>query len=301
MTNSVQNVRKKRDYTPYIILAPALLLICCIIIYPIFYAVFTSFQYYAMFDLANRRFVGLQNYIQVWHDDAFLASLPNTARWVIVTVSLQFLLGLILALILNQNFRFRGFLRSISLIPWVTPGVVIALMWMWMWMYNGNFGVLNDLLMRAGILGDKVAWLSNAHTALNAQILTMVWQGTPFFAIMILASLQSIPIDLYEAADVSGANVWQKFYYITWPHIFPTIVITSLLRIIWVFNNVEVLYLMTQGGPGYSSLTLSLNAYIEAQKSLNFGYGSTIAVYGTLIMILFMTFYLKFTRKNRER
>jgi multiple sugar transport system permease protein len=296
MATNIKICKKKKDYTPFIMLAPAFLLIICIIIYPIISAIFTSFQYYAMFDLARRRFIGLQNYIAVWKDAAFIASLGNTARWVIVTVSMQFILGLILALMLNQKFLFRGFLRSIALIPWITPGVVIALMWTWM--YNGNFGVINDLLMRLSIIQTKVAWLSTSRTALNSQILTMIWQGIPFFAIMILASLQTVPNDLYEAAEVSGANTLQKFRYITWPHIIPTIIITCLLRIIWVANNVEVLYLMTQGGPGYNSLTLSLDAYIEAQKSLNFGYGSTIAVYGTIFMVIFMVFYLNFTKKQ---
>lgn len=288
--------KKKKDYTPFILLIPAFLLIVCIIIYPICYAVYTSFQYYAMFDLSNRHFIGLDNYFAVWQDAAFLASLGNTVRWILVTVCAQFLLGLALALILNQPFRCRGVLRSISLIPWVTPGVVIALMWAWM--YNGNFGVINDLLIKLGIIGNKIAWLSQPSTALNSQIITMIWQGTPFFAIMILASLQTIPSDLYEAADVCGANILQKFRYITWPHIVPTVVITSLLRIIWVSNNVEVIYLMTGGGPGFSSLTLSLHAYIEAQKTLNFGYGSTIAIYGTLAMVVFMAVYLNLTRKQ---
>jgi len=299
MADHVKAIKKKIDFTPGLLLLPAFILIVCIIIYPILYAILTSFQYFAMFDLANKHFVGLRNYVAVWSDPSFIASLGNTARWVILTVSGQFLLGLILALLLNQKFRLRGVLRSITLIPWVTPGVVIALMWTWM--YNGNFGVINDLLRRTGLIENNVAWLSNAQTALNSQIITMIWQGTPFFAIMLLASLQSISIDLFEAADVSGANSWQKFRFITWPHIFPTVVITTLLRIIWVFNNVEVLYLMTVGGPGYSSMTISLNAYIVAQKTLDFGYGSAIATYGTIIMVIFMTFYLKFTKKNRDR
>lgn len=128
----------------------------------------------------------------------------------------------------------------------------------------------------------------------------MIWQGIPFFAIMVLAALQTISVDLYEAADISGANSWQKFVYITLPELMPTIITTCMLRIIWVFNNVEVLYLMTGGGPGHSSMTVSLVAYIKAQKSLDFGQGSTIAIYGTLFMILFMTIYLKLTRRGDE-
>ncbi len=289
--------RRKSDvYVPLILLAPALLLVVGVIIYPICHAVGLSFQYYKLTDFANRQFIGFQNYIDIWKNEAFIASLGNTVKWVVITVALQFLLGLGLAMILNIPFRGRGVIRSITLMPWVTPGVVIALMWVWI--YNGNFGILNHCLISLGIIHQGVPWLGSGKTALYCQIVTMIWQGLPFFAIMILAALQIIPSDLYEAAEISGAGSWQKFIYITLPQIMPTIVTTCMLRIIWVFNNVEVLYLMTGGGPGHSSMTVSLIAYIRAQKSLDFGQGSTIAIYGTLFMILFMAVYLKLTRKG---
>ena len=291
--------RRKSDiYVPIILLAPAFLLVVGVIVYPICYAVGLSFQYYKLTDIVNRHFVGLENYISVWSNETFLASLGNTVKWVGITVLCQFLFGLVLALILNTPFRGRGVIRSITLMPWVTPGVVIALMWVWI--YNGNFGILNKCLTSIGILKENIPWLGSADTALYSQIATMIWQGIPFFAIMILAALQTISSDLYEAAEISGAGSWQKFIYITLPEIMPTIVTTCMLIIIWVFNNVEVLYLMTGGGPGHSSMTVSLVAYIRAQKSLDFGQGSTIAIYGTLFMILFMTIYLKLTRRGDE-
>ena len=291
--------RRKSDiYVPIILLAPAFLLVVGVIVYPICYAVGLSFQYYKLTDIVNRHFVGLENYISVWSNETFLASLGNTVKWVGITVLCQFLFGLVLALILNTPFRGRGVIRSITLMPWVTPGVVIALMWVWI--YNGNFGILNKCLTSIGILKENIPWLGSADTALYSQIATMIWQGIPFFAIMILAALQTISSDLYEAAEISGAGSWQKFIYITLPEIMPTIVTTCMLRIIGVFNNVEVLYLMTGGGPGHSSMTVSLVAYIRAQKSLDFGQGSTIAIYGTLFMILFMTIYLKLTRRGDE-
>ena len=291
--------RRKSDiYVPIILLAPAFLLVVGVIVYPICYAVGLSFQYYKLTDIVNRHFVGLENYISVWSNETFLASLGNTVKWVGITVLCQFLFGLVLALILNTPFRGRGVIRSITLMPWVTPGVVIALMWVWI--YNGNFGILNKCLTSIGILKENIPWLGSADTALYSQIATMIWQGIPFFAIMILAALQTISSDLYEAAEISGAGSWQKFIYITLPEIMPTIVTACMLRIIWVFNNVEVLYLMTGGGPGHSSMTVSLVAYIRAQKSLDFGQGSTIAIYGTLFMILFMTIYLKLTRRGDE-
>ena len=289
--------KKRRNWTPFILLLPAFILVGGIIIYPIFNAVYTSFFYYNMTDFKNIHFVGLQNYIDVWKDEAFLASLGNTVKWVVITVIFQFVLGLLLAMLLNRTFHGRGLVRSICFIPWVTPSVVIALIWSWI--YNGNFGILNVILHKLGLITENIAWLSNAKVVLYSEIVTMVWQGLLFFTIMILASFQTVPDALYEAADVEGATEWKKFCCITWPHILPTVVTTMLLRVIWVFNNVDVLYLMSGGGPGYSSMTLSLNAYIKAQKSLNFGYGSTIAVYGTIIILVFMSIYIRVTDKMK--
>jgi multiple sugar transport system permease protein len=290
-------IKKKHDFTPLIMLAPATIIIVVIIVYPIINAVKMSFQYYVMSDYVNIHYVFFHNYIKAWKDPAFLISIGNSVRWILVTVTAQLLIGLVLALLLNQKFRGRSLVRTICLIPWLTPGVVIALMWSWI--YNGNFGVLNDLLMRLGIISNNVAWLANAKTALNAQIVAMIWQGIPFFMLMLLAAMQTIPTDLYEVAEVSGANGWQKFRYVTFPFLVPTLLMTSLLRIIWVGGNVDVIYLMTGGGPGFSSMTLSVYSYIEAQKSMNFGYGSTLAVYGTLFMLVLMVFYVRLMSRNR--
>lgn len=144
---------------------------------------------------------------------------------------------------------------------------------MWVWIYNGNFGVLNKCLTSLGIISKNIPWLGSSQTALYSQIVTMIWQGIPFFAIMILAALQTISADLYEAADISGANSWQKFLYITLPELMPTIITTCMLRIIWVFNNVEVLYLMTGGGPGHSSMTVSLGSLYQGAEIPGFRTG----------------------------
>jgi len=250
-----------------------------------------SFQFNVISRWKELRYIGFENYIKILNDPAFHTALLNSLKWVFVTVPSQLIIGLILALLLNRNFKGRGLIRSICMIPWVTSGVVIALMWSWI--YNANFGVLNDILIKLGIIKSSIAFLANSSTALNSQIIVMIWQGIPFFTVMLLASMQSIPLDLYEAADVAGANALQKFRYITFPFIVPTIFITTLLRFIWVTNNVDIIYLMTQGGPGFSSLTLSVYAYMKAQKSMDFGYASALAVYGTLFMSVLMIIYVR--------
>lgn len=286
------------DFAPIIMLIPAAIILLCVILYPILNAIGMSFQFYVISRWKERRFVGLENYIKILSDDAFHVAIVNSLRWVFITVPSQFLVGLILALLLNRKFKGRGFIRSICMIPWVTSGVVIALMWSWI--YNSNFGVLNDILKRIGLISTNIAFLANHDTALNSQIVVMIWQGIPFFTVMLLASMQSIPLDLYEAANVAGANALQKFRYITLPFLMPTIFITSLLRFIWVANNVDIIYQMTQGGPGYSSLTLSVYAYMKAQKSMDFGYASALAVYGTLFMSILMVVYIRLLNKKEQ-
>ena len=228
-------------------------------------AIGLSFYNYRLTDLKNLSFIGIRNYIEILtNDPAFNQAFLNTVIWVGVTVLCQLLLSLLLANILNKAFSGRGIIRSIILIPWVTPCVLIALMWSWM--FNGNYGVINEILKDLHIINENIAWLARPDTALGTQILVMVWQGIPFFTVMILAAMQSIPLELYESADVDGANAIRKYFNITLPGISATVISAVMIRLIWVFNNVEIIYIMTSGGPGYSSLTTSVYTFIEAQK-----------------------------------
>lgn len=280
---------------PYLLVSPAILFMTVIVIYPILKSIFMSFHYYVVWDLKNLRFIGFDNYIKALHDVAFIASVKNTAIWVTMAVSFQLFFGFILAMLLNLDFKGRGIVRSVSLIPWVTPGVIIALMWKWI--FDGNYGVLNDILLKMGIIHGKIAWLSQTNTSLYSVIIAIVWQGIPFFTIMILAALQSISGQLYEAAAVDGASAFQKFKSITVPHLMPTILITTLLRIIWISNNVDLIYIMTGGGPAYSSRTLSVYAFIEAYKTYNFGYGTTVSIYWTIILCFVLMTYFKVSKR----
>jgi multiple sugar transport system permease protein len=209
---------------------------------------------------------------------------------VLFGVGFQFLLGFILALLLNKKIPFRGFLRSVSLIPWVTPGVLIALMWRWI--YDGNYGVLNDLLLKLGLIHDKIPVLAQVSTAFPAAIVTIVWQGIPFFALMILAGLQGIPHELYEAADIDGANLVQQMFRITVPSLKNTLFVTTLLRIIWVANSVDVIANLTEGGPAYSSQTLSVYIFNKG-NALNLGYASAMAIMLALLLSAVAVPYLR--------
>lgn len=280
---------KKRSIYPYLLVAPALIIILCVVFIPVVNAIGMSFQSYDLRRPNDIAFVGLQNYIEVFHDELFWKSLLKTVLWVVFGVGFQFLFGFILALLLNKKFKGRGVVRAVSLIPWVTPGVLIGLMWRWM--YDGNFGVINDILKKLHLISDNIPFLSQPSTAFPSVILTIVWQGIPFFALMILAGLQGIPSELYEAADMDGATGFQKLFNVTIPSIKNTIATTALLRVIWVANSVDVIFNMTSGGPAYSTQTLSVYVFNKA-NALNLGYSSAMAIILTLLLSIVAIPYL---------
>jgi len=282
---------------PYLLLAPALIIMLAVVIVPIVEAVSMSFQSYNLIKPKKIAFIGLQNYAKLFSDPLFWSSLWRTLIWVVCAVGCQFLFGFILAQLLNRYFRGRGVIRAVSMIPWVTPGVLIALMWRWL--FDGNYGVINDVLKRLNIIQDNIAWLSRVDTALPATIITIIWQGIPFFALMILAGLQGIPGELYEAADIDGASGPQKLFYVTIPSLKNTIAVTTMLRIIWVANSVDVIWNMTEGGPAYASQTLSVYVYKQA-SALNMGYASAMAIMLMLLLLLVAIPYLRVTFRSQE-
>ncbi len=290
---------KRWDLFPYLLLSPAMLVTILVIFYPIVRTFTYSFMQYILWKPKEIRFIGFGNYLKALEDPVFWISFQNTLIWIVGVISLQLLLGFGTALLLNQKFFWRGIARSLVLIPWVTPSVITALMWRWM--YDGNRGIINDLLVRAGILSSYFPWLANDKTALYAIILALMWQGFPFFAIMILAGLQAIPETLYEAAEVDGASTWQKFTRITLPMLVPVLFTSLMLRIIWVANSLDIIYIMTGGGPGYATHTLPVYSYIRAYKGMDFGYASTIAVVLTLLITLFVAMYVRKILRMEDR
>lgn len=275
---------------PYLLIAPALIIVLAVVFVPAVNAILMSFQNYDLRRPNDIGFVGFANYVAVFQDPIFWKSLWKTILWVVFGVGFQFVFGFALALLLNKNFKGRGIARAVSLIPWVTPGVLIGLMWRWI--YDGNYGVLNDLLQKAGIISDNIPFLAQQTTAFPSVIVTIIWQGIPFFALMLLAGLQGIPGELYEAADIDGATSLQKLFQVTIPSLKNTIFVTTLLRIIWVANSVDVIFNMTEGGPAYSSQTLSVYIFNKG-NSLNLGYASTMSVLLTLLLSLVAVPYLR--------
>lgn len=297
MEANILTIKQKTNRAvPYLFILPAAVLLTLVVLYPIVNSLHMSFSEYKLVLGNSKEFIGLSNYIEVLKDPVFRKSIALTLVWIVFGVGLQFILGLGLALVLNNEFKGRGICRALLMIPWVTPGVIIALMWTWM--YDGNYGVINDLLSRMGIIDSFIPWLSRSETVMPSLIVTIVWQGIPFFGLMLLAGLQSIPQELYEAARVDGAGPVKTFFYITLPMLKNTIYVTTLLRVIWVANSVDVIYTMTGGGPANNSMTLSVYTFVKARSSLDFGYASTLSIYLTLMLTVVIFFYLK--QKIRE-
>ncbi len=290
--------RKGFDPLPYVLVSPAVIATLAVVFYPMLTAVGMSVYDYVVWKPASSKFIWFDNYIAALQSEIFWTSFKQTLIWIGLTVPLQLLLGLATALILNQKFAWRWLARMLIIIPWALPSVVIALMWRWI--YDSNYGVLNDFLLRLQIIDHSIPWLASPATALYAIIFVLVWQGFPFFAVMLLAGLQSIPKTHYEAAEVDGAGVWAKFWHVTLPGLKSVLVTSTLLRIIWVANSVDVIFVMTEGGPGYSTYTLPLFAYNQSRKAMKFGYASAIAVLFTIMLLALVVMYLRRTNEKGD-
>jgi len=262
-----------------------------IVAYPVVQSIRLSFFDISLLMPARAKFVGFRNYVEMLHSETFYRALLNSIVWIIGCVSTQFVVGMLGALLLKCKFKGNGIIRGLTLIPWATSSVLVALMWTWM--LDGNYGVINDLLKRVGIIDSYIPWLAQPNTALGGVMIANIWQGAPFFAVMLLAAMQNVSEELYEAAYIDGANSWKQFWYITIPSIMPTIIITTMLRLIWTANYMDLILVMTGGGPGYSSTTLPLLSYLTAYKRLRVGEASAIAVFQTVFLMVVLSFYLR--------
>lgn len=286
-------------YFPYMLLAPTVILIAAIMMFPLVSVFQLSLQDYSLTSLYNKGFVGIGNFVKIFTEDAlFFPSVILTFKWVFLEVALQLVLGLVIALLLNQTFKFRGVARSLILVPWAVSGVLTTMLWSLM--YNQHIGLINDMLMKLGIIHEKIAWLANVDTVFGSVVIAELWRGVPFFAITLLASLQSIPADVYESCEIDGCNSVKRLFYIILPFLKESIIFSTLLRGIWEFNSIDMIFTMTNGGP--MNLTTTLPIYLM-QKSViegNYGYGSALGVITFLILLVFAILYLKMSGYGRD-
>jgi multiple sugar transport system permease protein len=277
-------IRSRDRNVGWLLTLPALVLLLGVFAYPIAQAVWQSFF---VRNLATRlvpSFNGVDNYIRMAGDGRFWQDLANSASFTGISVVLELIIGMGIALVLHQPFRGQGLVRTIAILPWALPTALIALAWTWI--FNDQYGVVNDLLQRLGLTEHGVNWLGDPILAMISLIIADVWKTTPFIAILLLAGLQAIPTDLYEAHAIDGASPWQSFRHITLPLLLPQIVIALLFRVAQAFGIFDLVSVMTGGGPGGATEMVSLYIYATVMRYLDFGYGAALVVVTFLLLVL---------------
>lgn len=280
---------------PYLYSAPSLILIVVVMLVPLVIGISYAFRDIQLLNPFSGGFIGLEHFRELSTDAAFYGALRNTLWWTGASVLLQFVFGLILALLLDKPFWGRGLVQALVFIPWAVPSFLAGLNWAWL--FNPVIGPLPHWLFGLGLMSQPGNILSDPQYAMWGPIVANVWWGIPFFAITLLAALQAIPRDLYEAASIDGANWFQRFFSITLPFLAPTIAITVLLRTVWISNFADLIVVMTGGGPADRTQIVASYIFTQAFKALDFGYASAIALvllvlllaYSMLIILLRQT------------
>lgn len=292
----------RRYAVGYLFLIPAFVSLMAVSFIPMFEGFRVSFQTYNLFRPGPRINIGLDQYRYLLDDPIFVKAFWQSWYFALGSVVCQFILGMFAAVLLNQNIRFRGIVRGLVLIPWVVPGALAAMMFGLLFTSTGLVNtILGKLgLARLGIIDQFHPWLSDTQTAMPVIIIANMWKGFPFFAVMFLAAMQSIPRDLYEAAKLDGASAIRSFFDVTVPSIAPTILITTLLGTIWTFNSIDLIYILTSGGPYYSTMTLAMFAYQQGFGRGDIGYASAVGVVIVGLMTVASIVYLVAYRKTEN-
>jgi ABC-type sugar transport system permease subunit len=282
----------------YFFILPSVLLILAISIYPLLNGFALSGMKYNLLSPGERHFVGLQNFSDIlFTDGEFYGVLVYSFVYTIAVVALSYVLGLALALLLNIGIRARGLFRAFILVPWVVPPVIAAVNWSWV--LNDQVGIVNLFLQRSGIIHGAILFLGNASVAQITVILTSVWKSFPFMMVVLLAGLQGIPKELYEAAYIDGADTRQSFWYITMPMLKGVTSVCTTLMFIWTFNNFENIYLLTQGGPSRATFVLPILTYFTAFFRSEIGYASAISVIMLVVLLTLSLNYLRIFKSRR--
>lgn len=296
MSNRVKTRKKSRDYFGYKLLLPSAILFLLISVYPLISGIWMSFTNKSLMRSSETKFIFLENYIRLFSDREFTGSLAFTFLYTTMVVFLSYGAGLILALALNRDMKGRAVFRTIFLLPWVIPSVVA--MTNWSWLLNDQFGFINAFLTKLHIIDRPILFLADYKYIRITVILISVWKSMPFMMISLLAGLQSVPKELYEAASMDGAGFPARLRNITLPLIWPVSFISVTLNFIWTINNFENIWLLTGGGPNGHTFTLPIYSYYTAFYRQNLSYAATIATTLIICMLLAGGVYLLIRRKS---
>jgi len=291
--------RLKEKSTPYVLIFPTMILVLLIIAYPLVSSFIVSLSDSVFTKLDSSSFIEFQNYKKLLSDELFIKSIKITLYFVVVSVFFELIIGMIMALVLNIGLKGSGFTRALLVIPWALPGTVVA--GMWRFLFQSDYGFVNGVLRLLGFNAD-ILWLSSSPLAIHAVIFAEVWRMAPFFGLILLSGLSTVPNELYEAGRVDGANEWQMFWRITIPLMKPVIGVVLIIRTIFTFQNLEMVYVMTKGGPGSDTFLLPYYMYRVSFVNMKIGYGSAIAYYILVLIGIFCVFYIfGLVRQTDER
>lgn len=281
-----------KNIFPWLLILPTLVFLGMFCFFPMIRGFGYSVTNYDRGNPKAMEFVGMANFIKIFTEDkVFVKTLVNSVKWVFCQVTLQLFFGMIFALILNQNFKGRGFVRTFCFAPWAVSGVLTTMLWVLI--FNEHIGLLNHTLQALGLGHLTKAWVQNVQTAFPSVALAELWRGIPFFTITLLGGLQTVPLELYESAKVDGGNAWKNFWLITIPYMKESIVFATLMRTIWEFRSVDLIMTMTDGGPVRRTLTLPIYMYKTSIENGQYGYGAALTVILFLILSVYVVIYLK--------
>ena len=286
-------LQRRQTRIGWVLLIPALLVVALVAIYPLGKTIYYSFTNQEFLQgIEPTKWVGLENYRTLWHDTIFRNAVWETIKFTLITVGFEFVLGMIIALVVNSSFKGRGAMRAVMLVPWAIPTVVAAQMWKWM--FDDVYGVINDAGVRLHLLSHSRAWISEPSTALASVCAVDIWKTTPFVALLLLAGLQVIPGDLYEAASVDGASKLQQFWRITLPLLRPAILVALIFRTLDALRVFDVFYVFFGNRPDTQTMAIYAQSTIVGDGHV--GYGSAISVAIFLIIAVFVIIYVTATR-----
>ena len=288
--------KKRESRSGYFFTLPALLVVFSLIIYPLGYAIFISTQRTNL--ISEWEFVGARYYAQLLTDPEFLNSLKISLVFAFFVVVGNFVVGLLLAVILNQNIKFATFFKIILMLPWLLPEVVVALIWKWL--FNPTYGLINYILNSIGIIDSDVSWFDSSASALAGVIFVATWKGYPIVMIMMLAGMKNIPQERYEAAAVDGASRLQQFRHITLPGLRPIFLVTLILETAWWFKHFTIIWLMTSGGPAGATKVVSIDIYQQAFANFNFGLAAAESVIILSILLAASYIYSRAIRDDND-
>lgn len=294
------SLQHREQRQAWVLLAPMLIVMGLLTAWPLLRTIWLSFTNAELIGSGGQTgYVGLDNYLYALTDPDFLASIGRTLYFTVLSVALEGIIGVLVALLLNQKFRGRSVLRVLVILPWALPTIVNAMMWRLN--FNPDYGSINALLTQLHIIDSYRSWLGSPDSALNAVMLADVWKNYPLVTLLVLASMQSIPGDLYEAARLDGASAWRRFRAITFPAIVGALSVALILRTIDAFKIFDIIYVMTRGGPVDSTKTLSFYVYQESFSYLRAGSGAAYAILMTLMCSVLIAIYMALLYRQRRR